>query len=72
MFEFGLSPRGGLALLNSARALALIDGREFVLPEHIKQVLPAVVNHRLVNTSDELEIKKQTAADFISASVPVP
>jgi len=72
MFEFGLSPRGGLALLNSARALALIDGREFVLPEHIKQVLPAVVNHRLVNTSDELEIKKQTAADFITASVPVP
>jgi len=72
MFEFGLSPRGGLALLNSARALALIDGREFVLPEHVKQVLPAVVNHRLVNTSDELEIKQQTAADFISASVPVP
>ena len=72
MFEFGLSPRGGLALLNSARALALIDGREFVLPEHIKQVLPAVVNHRLANTSDELEVNKQTAADFISASVPVP
>lgn len=72
MFEFGLSPRGGLALLNSARALALIDGREFVLPEHIKKVLPAVVNHRLANTSDELEIKKQTAADFVSASVPVP
>jgi len=72
MFEFGLSPRGGLALLNSARAFALIDGRNFVLPEHIKQVLPAVVNHRLVNTSDELEKNKQTAADFISASVPVP
>lgn len=72
MFEFGLSPRGGLALLNSARALALIDGKDFVLPEHVKQVLPAVVNHRLVNTSDELEIKQQTAADFISASVPVP
>ena len=72
MFEFGLSPRGGLALLSSARALALIDGKEFVLPEHIKQVLPAVVNHRLVKTSDELDTQKQTAADFISASVPVP
>lgn len=72
MFEFGLSPRGGLALISSARALALIEGREFVLPEHVKQVLPAVVNHRLVNTSDELETNQQTAADFISASVPVP
>ena len=72
MFEFGLSPRGGLALLNSARALALIDGKDFVLPEHIKLVLPSVVNHRLVKTSDELELKQQTAADFIAASVPVP
>ena len=72
MFEFGLSPRGGLALLGSAKALALIEGKEFVLPEHIKQVLPSVVNHRLVMTSDELEIRKQTAADFICATVPVP
>jgi MoxR-like ATPase len=72
MFEFGLSPRGGLALLSSARALALIDGKDFVLPEHIKQVMPAVVNHRLVSTSDELESRQQTAADFIAASVPVP
>jgi MoxR-like ATPase len=72
MFEFGLSPRGGLALLTSARALALIDGKDFVLPEHIKRVLPAVVNHRLVLTSDELESRQQTAADFIAASVPVP
>lgn len=72
MFEFGLSPRGGLALLNSAKALALIEGKEFVLPEHIKQVLPSVVNHRLVMTSDELETRKQTATDFICATVPVP
>ena len=72
MFEFGLSPRGGLALLGSARALALIDGKDFVLPEHIKRVLPVVVNHRLVIMSDELESRQQTAADFIAASVPVP
>jgi hypothetical protein len=50
----------------------LIDGKDFVLPEHIKQVLPAVVNHRLIKTSDELELQQQTAADFIAASVPVP
>jgi len=46
-FEFGLSPRGGLALLNAARAYALIDGHKYVLPEHVQLVLPAVVNHRL-------------------------
>lgn len=72
LFEFGLSPRGGLAILSAARALALIDGKDYVLPEHIKQVLPAVVNHRLVPTSDQLQANKQTAAEYIAVSVPVP
>jgi len=72
LFEFGLSPRGGLAILSSARARALIDGKDYVLPEHIKQVLPTVVNHRLVPTSDQLQANKQTAAEYIAVSVPVP
>jgi len=46
-FEFGLSPRGGLALIKAAKALALIEGQKFVLPEHLQAILPAVVNHRL-------------------------
>ncbi len=46
-FEFGLSPRGGLALINAAKAFALIEGQKFVLPEHLQAILPAVVNHRL-------------------------
>ena len=72
MFESGLSPRGGLALLSSARALALIDGKDFVLPEHVKEVLPAVVNHRLVVSTDELSSKNMTAAEYIAESVPIP
>ncbi len=46
-FEFGLSPRGGLALIKAAKALTLIEGQKFVLPEHLQAILPAVVNHRL-------------------------
>ena len=72
MFEFGLSPRGGLALLNAARALALIEGQEYVLPEHIKTVMAAVINHRLEMSSEELGDDKKTAADYISESVPIP
>jgi len=72
MFEFGLSPRGGLALLNAARALALIEGQEYVLPEHIKTVMAAVVNHRLEVTSEELGDDKKSAANYISESVPIP
>ncbi|MDT8452433.1 MAG: MoxR family ATPase [Gammaproteobacteria bacterium] len=72
MFEFGLSPRGGLALLNAARALALLEGQDYVLPEHIKTVLAAVVNHRLEVTGDELGRQGKTAAAFIAESVPIP
>jgi MoxR-like ATPase len=72
MFESGLSPRGGLALLNAARALALIEGSDYVLPEHIKQVLPSVVDHRLVLNSDDANKTWTSAAEFIAASVPVP
>lgn len=47
LFEQGLSPRAGLALRRAAQAWALIDGRDFVLPEDVQAVLPAVVDHRL-------------------------
>ncbi len=46
-FPVGLSPRAGLALLQAARAWALIDGRDHVIPEDIQAVLPGVVGHRL-------------------------
>jgi MoxR-like ATPase len=72
MFESGLSPRGGLALLNAARALALIEGSDYVLPEHIKQVLPSVVDHRLVLNTDDANKTSTSAAEFIASSVPVP
>ena len=43
----GLSPRAGLALLQAARAWALLDGRNHVLPDDVQAVLPAVAGHRL-------------------------
>jgi len=46
-YQAGLSPRAGLALLNAAKAWALIDRREAVLPEDVQAVLPAVAGHRL-------------------------
>ncbi len=49
-FEFGLSPRAALAVLQAAKAIALLDGRSFVIPEDIQTVFPAVANHRLQGT----------------------
>ena len=44
----GSSPRGSLALIQCARALALIQGREFVIPEDIKTLTHACLEHRVV------------------------
>ncbi len=46
--DVGISPRGGLALYRASQALALIGGRDYVLPDDIKSVCPPVFIHRLV------------------------
>lgn len=46
-FEAGLSPRAGLALKQCAQAWALMEGRDYAIPEDLQAVLPAVANHRL-------------------------
>ena len=51
-FEVGLSPRGGLALLDSARTWALMHDRGHVVPEDLQMVLPAVAGHRLVPSGE--------------------
>jgi MoxR-like ATPase len=47
MYSEGLSPRAGLALLQAARAWALLDGRNHVLPDDVQAVLTPVAGHRL-------------------------
>jgi len=47
VYQGGLSPRAGLALLNASRAWSFMDGRKAVLPEDVQAVLPAVAGHRL-------------------------
>ncbi len=44
----GASPRAGLALLQAARARALLQGREYVLPDDVKALAPQVLAHRLM------------------------
>jgi MoxR-like ATPase len=46
-FEAGLSPRAGLALKQCAQAWAMMDGRDYVIPEDVQAVLPGVAGHRL-------------------------
>ena len=44
----GLSPRGSLALMQAARAAAILDGREYVVPDDVKELAVSVCAHRLV------------------------
>ena len=46
--EYWVSPRWGISLINSAKVLALLDKRTFVIPEDIKKVATSVLSHRLV------------------------
>ena len=50
-WSHGLSPRGGIALLKAAKAWALLDGRDYVLPEDIQAVWMPVAGHRLMSQS---------------------
>ena len=45
--QLGASPRASLTLLKTAQALALFDGLEYILPEHIQELAVPVISHRL-------------------------
>ena len=72
--DLGVSPRGGLSLMETARAGALLAGRDFVLPDDLKRFLKPCWGHRLILKS-ESELEGQTAGrilDEAAAAVEVP
>jgi MoxR-like ATPase len=54
-FEYGVSPRGGLALLNCAKTWAYMHGRDFVVPEDLQALILPVFGHRLRAAEDYAE-----------------
>lgn len=61
----GVSPRGGLALLQAARAWAFLQGREHVIPEDVQAVAPTVIEHR-VGSKVALEVIRSVNVDIAS------
>lgn len=53
--QLGLSPRGGLAIVRAARCYALMSGRDYVSPDDVQAVFPAVADHRL-SAGDQLAV----------------
>ena len=72
--QLGASPRATVALYRAAQAWAALEGREFVRPDDVKAVAPAVLAHRLMVDLDQ-GLRGATAAGAVSAildEVPVP
>jgi len=70
----GASPRASLAIMNSSKAYAAIQGRDFVTPEDIQKMVYPVLRHRIILTPEK-EMEGQTTDDIIKLlmkSVEVP
>ncbi|MFC5816583.1 AAA family ATPase [Nonomuraea sp. NPDC050478] len=74
LLAFGASPRATLGLLASGRALALMRGREYVLPEDVRDLAHDVMAHRLVLSFDALadDVPPRAVVDRVLAAVPLP
>jgi len=70
-FHVGLSPRAGLNLLMASKSRAFLEGRDYVLPEDLQNVLPWVVGHRLRSKDGGIEIPMDRLKSIL-LTVPVP
>lgn len=70
----GVSPRGSLALLKLTRAWAAINGRDYVLPDDVKQFIQPALAHRIILDPSLWDTRKSEnkVLDDVAHSVPVP
>jgi MoxR-like ATPase len=66
-----LSPRAGLAIKRAAQAWAMLNGRNFVLPEDIQAVILPVASHRLLDRNHE-PLSEAKLKEVLVETVPLP
>ncbi|MFP4431261.1 MAG: AAA family ATPase [Spirochaetaceae bacterium] len=71
--RFGVSPRGSLALIHSAQGLAMLRGRDYVLPDDVKELARPVLLHRIILKHDERTrgATAEAVLEDVLANVPV-
>lgn len=74
LVEIGASPRGGLALLKISRAIAAMEGRDFVIPDDVKRVAVDALAHRIIlNVEYAIEgVKPESVVQEVLREVEVP
>ncbi len=72
--EYGASPRGSLDLQSFGQAMALLAGRDYVLPDDIKRAARWILPHRLITRKGtrSVTVSARSVIDHIVESVPVP
>jgi MoxR-like ATPase len=71
---FGASPRGPISLVSAARALALIRGRDYVVPQDLRELATDAMHHRIVLSYEALaaEVGADTIVDAVLEALPAP
>jgi MoxR-like ATPase len=64
----GASPRASVAVLRASKAIAVMNGREFVTPDDVKKVLPSVLRHRIILTPEK-EMEGSTPDEVIETII---
>ncbi len=72
--EFGASPRASLGLVRAARAMALVRGRSYAIPQDVFDVAPEILRHRLVLSYEALaqEVDAEALLARVLSTVPAP
>jgi MoxR-like ATPase len=72
--RLGASPRASLQLLRASRALAALEGRDYVLPDDVQSLAAAVLAHRLLPTAEAQVARRSTASvvEDLVARLPLP
>ncbi|MBE0625458.1 MAG: MoxR family ATPase [Burkholderiales bacterium] len=71
-FTNGLSPRAALGMLHAAKAWAMLEGRDKVLPEDVQAILPGVAGHRLAQAHEGAHKRASELSAALIEAVPIP
>ena len=74
LIKYGASPRASIAFLRASRAMALLDGRDYVTPDDVRALRHLVLRHRVLLTfeADADGVRSEEIIDDVFASVPAP
>src|SRR5690349_4657524 len=74
LVQYGASPRASLGIVRATRALALMRGRDYALPQDVQDIVPDILRHRLVLSYDALadDVPADHVVARVMQSVPMP